>query len=107
MSQQPYSGGAMPHPSSVGPGATPALVRPTSGKAVTSFILSLLWIFGLGSLVAVVLSVMAMKETKTGMKGGHGLAVAGLVIGILGLVPVLLFMLVLVLGLATSGSTSP
>ena len=82
-------------------------MRPTSALAVTSLVLSVVWVFGLGSLVAIVLAVMAMKETKTGAKGGHGLPVAGLVIGILGLIPVLLFIVLLVVGLTTSGSTSP
>jgi len=45
----------------------PAL-PPFSGMAITAFILSLLWLGGLGSLVGVFLSAFAVKETKSGRR---------------------------------------
>ena len=70
---QPWSGQALP--------------TRTSGLAIASFVLSLVWIFGLGSLLAVVFAIIARKNIKRsrGTQNGNGLAIAALVIGILGL----------------------
>jgi len=59
----------------------------TNGLAVASLVLSLLWIVGLGSLLAVIFAVIARKQIResNGAQGGGGLAIAGLVIGIVGL----------------------
>ena len=54
--------------------------RPTSGTAVTGLILSL---FGV-SLPGLIVSIVATGRTKTGELGGHGLAIAGIVLGGLG-----------------------
>jgi hypothetical protein len=53
--------------------------KQTSGMAITGFILSLVGISALG----VIFSAIALPKTKTEM-GGRGLAIAGLVLGILG-----------------------
>ncbi len=58
------------------------LVRPTSGAAVTGFVLALLGL----SLPGLVVAAIATRRTKTGERGGHGLAVAGIVIGAIGTV---------------------
>jgi len=58
---------------------TDTLIPVTSTKAVVGFILAFLV-----SPVGLGLSIAAMRETKTGARGGHGLAVAGTVIGALG-----------------------
>ena len=80
----------------------PAVGAPTdtNGKAVASLIFGLLWIFGLGSFVAVVLGHMATREIdrSQGRQGGRGIAVAGLILGWLGLASTLAFIL-LTLGL--------
>ena len=78
----PGAGPVGPHVPPV-PHGYPVLVvpaRPTSGLAVAGFVLSLLWI----SPVALVLCLVALKRTSRGEQGGHGLAVAGVVIGGLG-----------------------
>jgi Domain of unknown function (DUF4190) len=59
----------------------------TSGLAIASFVLSLVWIFGLGSLLAIIFAIVALVSISRsqGAKRGRGWAVAGLVIGVLGL----------------------
>ena len=59
----------------------------TSGKAIASLVLSLLWIYGLGSLLAVIFGHIARTEIKNskGRLTGGGLALAGLIIGYLSL----------------------
>jgi hypothetical protein len=37
--------------------------------------------FGVPCLIAVVTGHAALKETRTGQRGGHGMAVAGLILG--------------------------
>ncbi len=66
----------------------PAGPRPeTNGMAVASFVLSLVWIAGLGSLLAIIFALVARKSIRDarGSQSGDGFAIAGLVIGILGL----------------------
>jgi hypothetical protein len=60
----------------------------TSGTAIASFVLSLLWIFGLGAIVGIVLARSARREiaNSNGSITGDGFAIAGMVLGILGLV---------------------
>jgi hypothetical protein len=60
----------------------------TSGLAIAAFVLSLLWIFGLGSLLAVIFGIIALVTIgrSHGTRRGRGWAIAGLVIGSLGLI---------------------
>lgn len=66
-----------------GPGPTPT----TSGLAIASLILSILWIGGLGSLLAVIFGAVALSRINRsdGWVRGRGLAGTGLGIGVLGL----------------------
>jgi len=76
----------------------PAL-PPFSGMAITAFILSLLWLGGLGSLAGVFLSAFAVKETKSGRRAGRSLAVASLILSIMGLIaPLIVLVAVMILG---------
>lgn len=67
----------------------PGVARPTSGMAVASLVLGILSITmcsGLTSLPGLVCAIVGMRETgATGAKGGRGLAIAGLVTSIIGL----------------------
>jgi Domain of unknown function (DUF4190) len=66
------------------------VARPTSGLAVAALVLGILWLWGIGSLLAVIFGHLAMSETRDGRKGGQGLAVAGLVLGWIGVAVLLL-----------------
>lgn len=72
------------------PYATPVPTVPvaTSGKAIGSLVCGLLFFFFPASIVAVVLGHIALSEIKKsgGRIGGHGLAIAGLVLGYAGIV---------------------
>ena len=67
-------------------GYRPSTQRPYSGTAITAFVFSLLWMGGLGSLAAVIFATVSMRKTRTHDQAGRGLAVAALIIGILGLI---------------------
>jgi hypothetical protein len=64
--------------------------------AVASFVLSILWMWGLGSLLAVIFGVIGRRQTSETGQGGSGLATAGLVIGIVGLVGAAIVTLVVI-----------
>jgi hypothetical protein len=78
---------AGPSPYAVTPayGPTPTV---TSGLAITALVLSLLWIGGFGSLCAVIFGAVALSQIRSsgGRKSGRGLARAGVIVGVLGLV---------------------
>lgn len=59
--------------------------KPTSGLAITSLVCGLLWFCGLGSVMAVIFGHIALGQTRRGERAGGGLAIAGLVLGYLGL----------------------
>lgn len=67
--------------------------RRTNGLAVASLVLGLLWLYGLGSLLAVIFGHVSISQTnRDPSQGGNGLAVAGLVLGYIGLAGLLALM---------------
>jgi hypothetical protein len=87
-----YPPGAYPpgaYPPGAYPPGTPYTSRPkTNGLAIAGFVLSILWLFGLGSLLAVIFGIVALVAISraNGAQRGRGWAIAGLVIGAVGLV---------------------
>lgn len=79
MAQGPYGSTTWP-----GQVALPV----TSGMAIAGLVLSILWIGGLGSVAAVILGAVALSKIRSsyGQLQGRGLATAGLVIGIVGVI---------------------
>ncbi|HEY2191686.1 MAG TPA: DUF4190 domain-containing protein [Actinomycetospora sp.] len=73
-----------------------------SGMAITSFVLGLIWFWGLGSLIAVILGHTAADECKSGGRRGDGLRLWGLGLGYAGMALTAL----VVIGLATSAHQS-
>lgn len=60
--------------------------RSVNGLAVAGFVLSLLWLGGLGAVLAVIFTAIALRQVRARNQSGQGLAIAGLVIGIVGIV---------------------
>ncbi|SDG08284.1 protein of unknown function [Sinosporangium album] len=58
----------------------------TNGLAIASLVFGILWLCGLGSLLAVILGHVALIKIRTTHALGRGLAIAGLVLGYLGIV---------------------
>lgn len=77
---------------------------PTSGLAVASLISGLIGLaggccaFGIPCILAVIFGHMATRETRSGQRGGHGMAVAGLILGYIFVIPGILFAIQLVAG---------
>lgn len=75
---------------------------PVSGLAITSLVAGILWVFWAGSLVALVTGYLARRPIKAGERSGHGIAVAGIVLGWIGVATWVLMNLVF-FGLAAAG----
>jgi hypothetical protein len=82
--------------------------RRTSGVAITSLVLSILWIAGIGSVAAIILGFISQRRTKrsAGAKGAADVATAGIVIGVAGLVFSVVFWMLLVGGSGGNTMTS-
>ncbi len=96
--QPPAYGAPVPYP-------VYAMAPPTNGLAVASLICSVLGF----SLLGVIFGHVALGQIRSKGEAGHGLAVAGLIIGYLGLAVVVLWgVLVLVMGFGFAfwGATS-
>src|SRR3954452_21576751 len=75
----------------------------TSGYAIAALVLGILWMYGIGSVLAIIFGVLGRKECDRGEKRGRGMATAGLVLGIIGVVGLVL---VIILAVAASGTAS-
>jgi hypothetical protein len=73
-------------------------VRKTNGLAVASLVCSLVWLGGLGSILAIIFGFIARAQIKKadGNVQGNGLAIAGIIIGFVGLVAIGLFVIFVV-----------
>lgn len=79
------------------PGAfAPAPAAPWNGLAIASLVLSILWIFGFGSSLALILGIVGRGQivAAQGRQRGLGLALAGIVLASLG-IALMLFLIVL------------
>ena len=92
-------------PSTVPTVAVPAVAEPapiparrTNVAAVVSLVFGILWLFWLGSVIAVVCGHAARKQIRRSGEAGDGAAIAGLILGYLGLATLLPGLLALVVG---------
>jgi hypothetical protein len=65
----------------------------TNGKAIASLVLSLVWVWGVTSILAVIFGFIAKREIRDsrGTQTGGGMATAGIVIGFVGIAGLVLF----------------
>jgi hypothetical protein len=97
--QQPYGGYGAPY----GGWGQPSH---TSGLAVASLVCGILWLYWLGSILALVFGYVAKSQIDRshGSQTGRGMAVAGIVLGWVGVGFLVLF---IVLGILSSAMSSP
>jgi Domain of unknown function (DUF4190) len=96
----PITPPAPPYGSGPFPQYTPTTPVRTNGLAIASLVLGIIWIFWVGSILAVIFGHVALSQIKRSMGtiAGRGLAIAGLVLGYVGLAT-----LALVIVLAAAG----
>jgi hypothetical protein len=78
----------------------------TNGMAIASLVLGIVWIYGIGSVLALIFGLSAQKQIDEsgGMQAGRGMATAGVVLGAIGIAGALLILIVLV---AAGGAAIP
>lgn len=66
--------------------AQPYVARPTNGLAIASMVLGILWVYWVGSILALVFGYIAKGQINEsgGQQGGKGMAIAGIVLGWVG-----------------------
>lgn len=81
-----------------------ATVRPrTDGLAVASMVLGILWVFWIGSILAVIFGHVSLRRiNRDQVLYGKGMAIAGLILGYIGVATLALNILFLIIG-ATTG----
>jgi hypothetical protein len=78
--------------------------RPTDGFSVASMVLGILGIvsgcctFGIFSILAVIFGHLGLNNTKDNTRSGHGMAVAGLVMGYVFVIPMVILSIMMVVG---------
>jgi hypothetical protein len=78
---QPYGQQSYP-PQPYGYGYPPP--RRTNGLAIASMVLGIVWIYWLGSVLALVFGYVARKQIRERGESGDGMAIAGIVLGWVG-----------------------
>ena len=75
--------------------APPAIAR-VEGFAVASLVLGIVWVYSIGSILAIVFGTVALRRIKesNGWRTGKGMAVAGLVLGLVGVAMVVVAIVV-------------
>jgi hypothetical protein len=68
-----------------------AVSPPINRLAIASLILGILWLFWLGSILALIFGYLARKQIRERGEGGENLALAGIVLGWVGIVLLLMF----------------
>jgi hypothetical protein len=78
------------------------VAQTTNGFSIASLVLGIVWIFGLGSILAVIFGFVARKQIRNsgGRQTGGGMALAGIILGFVGVVSLVLW-IVLVAAVTT------
>jgi hypothetical protein len=102
MAQYPPYGMAQypPYGMAQYPPAVHGVARPTNGLAIASLVVGAVWLFWIGSVLALVLGYVARGQIRRTGEGGDGVAVAGIVLGWVGVGT-----LVLLIVLGVSGNS--
>ncbi len=77
--QPPYGYGYPPPP------------RATNGFAIASMVLGILWLYWIGSILALIFGYVARSQIRERNEGGDGMAIAGIVLGWVGIATLILF----------------
>jgi hypothetical protein len=111
----PAPGGAMPGyaPPTSMPGTAPVnpAVAPksTNGLAIASMVLGILWVYWIGSILALIFGYVAKGQINAsgGQQGGRGMAIAGIVLGWVGVGVLCISIVALILGAGAATTIAP
>ena len=92
-----------------GPGVPPSPyaspVARTNGMAIASLVLGILWMYGIGAILALVFGYLAKGQIdrSAGAQSGRGLAIAGIVLGWIGVAGTAFIILLLAVAIRQEG----
>ena len=92
------------YPHAYYPGSYGPPHRGTNGMAIASMVLGILWLYWIGSVLALIFGYVARSQIKRSGQGGGGMAIAGIVLGWVG-IAVLVIVIIAVAVTASEGST--
>jgi Domain of unknown function (DUF4190) len=102
----PPSYGQPPPPSYGQQDYGPQPSRATNGMAIASMVLGLVWLCGLGSVLALVFGYMARSQISQRNESGSGFAIAGIVLGWVGVGLLVVYLVLLAIGVVNSSDYS-
>ena len=88
------------------PQYVPFAHQPTSGLAIASLVVSLVWVYWVNSVVALVLGIVALHQIKERHERGRGMAIAAIVISATSLGIGLIFVIFVIVAVSSSNSTT-
>ena len=85
-----------------------AATQSTNGLAIASMVLGILWVWWVGSVLALVFGYMAKRQIAEsgGSQSGGGMATAGIVLGWIGVATLIGFIVLFLVGAAGSSMSS-
>jgi len=91
-----------PPPAAAYPPPAP-VSRGTNGFSIASLVLGIVWIYWVGSILALVFGYIAKSQIDRsgGAQGGRGMAIAGIVLGWIGIALLILFIVIIAAGVAS------
>jgi hypothetical protein len=82
----------------------PAYATPgTNGLAIAALVLGVIWVWWVGSILAVIFGHIALSQIHHSRQGGRGVAIAGLVLGYAWLA----LLLLLIIGVGAARTVAP
>ena len=102
---QQYTGPPAP---AVGAAQVQYVAAPNNGKAIAALVLGIVWLYGLGSILALIFGYQARKEIEASgnIQQGKGMATAGIVLGWVGVGGIALLVVVVIIAAASSTGAS-
>src|SRR5262249_3006363 len=90
----PYPGPSMAAPT-----------RATNGMSIASLVLGILWLWGIGSILALIFGYIGLRQTRERNENGRGMAIAGVVLGWVGVAVTILVIVLAIVASASSGGS--
>ena len=93
-------------PSPIGPLGQPLYYTAprTNGYAIASMVLGILWLWCVGSVLALIFGYISLTQIRKRGEGGRGMAIAGIVLGWIG---VALAFILLIIIISAANSPTP
>jgi len=92
----PVTASAQPYTPAYAYGSAPAQAT-VAGLAIASMVLGIVWIYWIGSILAIIFGHVALRQIRNsnGWKTGRGMAIAGVTLGYVGLATLVIFIIVI------------